>query len=254
MPIMNQMMRWLGVELSAVSGREKMISAIGGFVALVALTVICERWLKLEHAEALVCSMGASAVLLFGVPHGPLAQPWPVIAGHGLSAFIGVCCAKFFGVSMVSAALAVGTSIGVMHQLKCIHPPGGASALIAVMGGASIQKMGFHFVWCPVLLNAVVMVGVAVAFNFAFGWRRYPVVWADKAKVEPVDEATHLRIVAALRDMDSFVDISEEDLVRLAHGILAERPGLPAMIRNLNEDDRNDAFADDEGLAHTVRP
>ncbi|MFT3991634.1 MAG: HPP family protein [Luteolibacter sp.] len=224
---MNHVIKWLGVELGAVSVREKVISAIGGLVSLLVLIVICEKILKLEHSVALIGSMGASAVLLFGVPHGPLAQPWPVIAGHGFSALIGVCCAKFFGISMMSAALAVGVSIGVMHQLRCIHPPGGATALTAVFGGPAIQKLGFGFVVCPVLLNAVVMVAVAVAFNFGFGWRRYPAAWLGKPAEKPLDEVTHQRILAAMREIDSFVDISEDDLMRLARKL---------KIRNLNED------------------
>ena len=70
--------------------------------------------------------------------------------------------------------LAVGLAIGVMHQLKCVHPPGGATAFTAVMGGDAIRELGFHFVWQPVMLNRLFMRGLATAINWLFLWRRYP--------------------------------------------------------------------------------
>ena len=84
-----------------------------------------------------VASMGASAVLLFAVPHGPLSQPWALIGGHMVSAFIGVSCATLVPDTITAAALAVGLAIGAMHLLRCIHPPGGATALAAVVSGPS---------------------------------------------------------------------------------------------------------------------
>jgi len=213
MMYMNRFGNLLGIELSAVSTKEKWVSLSGGILSIFLLIWITESCLHLEHATAIVASMGASAVLLFGVPHGPLSQPWPVLAGHGLSALIGVACARWIGVSALSAALAVGISIGVMHQFKCIHPPGGATALTAVLGGPAVHHLGFGFVLLPVLANGLMMVGVAMAFNFFFGWRRYPSALA--AKNPGPDPATHQAVLTALRDLDSFVDVSEEDLLRI---------------------------------------
>src|SRR5690606_32619543 len=102
--------------------------------------------------------------------HGQLSQPWPVLAGHMVSATIGVACAKWIAPVEVAAACAVGLSIGAMHGLKCIHPPGGATALTAVLGGPAVQALGFQFVLLPVAANAAFMVAAAVAYNRFFAW------------------------------------------------------------------------------------
>jgi CBS-domain-containing membrane protein len=213
---------WLGVELNESSPKEKLISGLGGFVAILLTVVVCGHVFHADMALGLIASMGASAVLLFAVPHGQLSQPWPVVAGHGFSALIGVACGKWIQSPALAGACAVGLAIVAMHQLKCIHPPGGATALTAVLGSPEIHRMGFHFVLFPVLLNAVAMVSVAVLFNACFRWRRYP---AYANHVEPVspppegrpEDPSHEEIVAAIRQLDSFVDITEDDLIRLLH-------------------------------------
>lgn len=206
---------WLGVELSVVSWKERAVSALGGFIAIFVLFLISERALMTGVAP-LIGSMGASAVLLFAVPHGQLSQPWPVIAGHGFSAAIGVACWRWIPQHAVAGATAVALSIAVMHQLKCIHPPGGATALTAVIGGAPIHALGFKFVLTPVLLSAVAITTIAVLFNAWFPWRRYPALLSrHKEDRRPVDPARHQEVVEALRSVDSFVDITEEDLLRL---------------------------------------
>ena len=217
---MNSVHKWslrslLGVELSPVSHREKFLSMAGGLVSIWVLIWLTQGILHLSGAVALIASMGASAVLLFAVPHGQLSQPWPVIAGHGFSALIGVLCQNWIPDSSVAAALAVALSIWVMHQLKCIHPPGGATALTAVLGGPAIHDLGFEFVLHPVLINAVLMVAIAVLFNAAFGWRRYPAVLGARRLPEAGGSATHGEIVTALQSLDTFVDVSEQDLALL---------------------------------------
>ena len=160
--------------------------------------------------------MGASAVLLFAVPHGQLSQPWPVAVGHVFSAVIGVTCARLIPYTPLAAACAVGLSIGFMHQFKCIHPPGGATALTAVIGGEGVWRLGYGFVWSPVALNVLVIVTVAVAFNYLFPWRRYPASLNRRPKpVGQGEEISHEEVIAALRSLDSFVDVTEDDLVRL---------------------------------------
>jgi CBS-domain-containing membrane protein len=146
-----------------------------------------------------------------------------VLAGHTFSAAIGVLCARHIPYTPLAAACAVGASIGVMHQLKCIHPPGGATALTAVLGGAGVRDLGYSFIWHPVLINAAVMVTVAVLFNFLFRWRRYPAFWHERYTPEPGDdEVSHEAVVSALESFDSFVDITEDDLVRL-HQLISRR-------------------------------
>ncbi len=214
----------LGIELSAVSNREKFVSMSGGLVSIVFLIVVTERILHLSGATAGIASMGASAVLLFAVPHGQLSQPWPVLAGHVFSAFIGVVCAKFIHGAELAAASAVCLSIGAMHHFKCIHPPGAATALTAVLGGSATHEMGFRFIIFPVLVNCLLMIGIAVVFNVFFGWRRYPAFLRHREIPSASGTPSHEEIVQALRIIDSFVDVSEDDLIRLSK-LLASKPG-----------------------------
>jgi CBS-domain-containing membrane protein len=124
--------------------------------------------------------MGASAVLLFAVPEGPLSQPWAVVGGHLFSAVVGVLCAHLVVDPLLASAIAVGAAIGAMQVLRCVHPPGGATALSAVVGGPAVHALGMQYVLTPVLLNAAVIVAVAVAFNGLLGKRRYPAYLAQR--------------------------------------------------------------------------
>ncbi|MCB1877382.1 MAG: HPP family protein [Chromatiales bacterium] len=157
---------------------EKWVSALGGLVGVGAVLLISQMELGLSAAAGLVGSMGASAVLLFAVPHGPLSQPWAVFGGHVISAVVGVSCAQAIQDPTVAAAAAVALAIGAMHYFRCIHPPGGATALSAVVGGDAVHQLGFQFVLTPVLLNAVTILLVALVFNAPFAWRRYPAALA----------------------------------------------------------------------------
>ena len=209
--------KWIGLELVATSPREKLVATLGGGLSIYLLILLTHWAIPGAGASAVIAPMGASAVLLFAVPHGPLSQPWPVVVGHVLPAFIGVACAKFISAPTLAASCAVGLSIGAMQQLKCIHPPGGATALTAVIGGDSIHQLGYHFVLIPVLANALLMVGLAVAINFVFPWRRYPTaLHRPPTPIPPTPTPpSHEEIITALKSIDSFVDISEEDLIRL---------------------------------------
>ena len=121
----------------------------------------------------LIAPMGASAVLLFAVPASPLAQPWSIMAGNIVAALIGVTCAKLIGTPLMAAAIAGAVAIGAMFALRCLHPPSGAVALTAVLGGPAVQAMGYEFVLVPVALNSLLLLLTALFFNNATG-RRYP--------------------------------------------------------------------------------
>lgn len=227
---MQKLKSWIGIELDEVSATEKVVSMVGGLVAIFLIASISTHILHWNGSAMIIASMGASAVLLFAVPHGQLSQPWPVIAGHGFSAVIGILCARYIPHVALAAGCAVGLAIGVMHQFKCIHPPGGATALTAVIGGPGIHSLGFSFVWKPVLLNALVILAVAVVFNFAFKWRRYPAAF-NRPRRAPAGASriAHADVLAAVRSLDSFVDITEDDLIRLcdliAQSATAQKPG-----------------------------
>jgi CBS-domain-containing membrane protein len=209
------------VDPNRSSHGEKWISAVGGFIGILAVLWISASVLDNQGAAMVVGSMGASAVLLFAVPHGTLSQPWAVVGGHLLSAFIGVSCAQLFADPLLAAAVAVGVSIGAMHYLHCIHPPGGATALVAVLGGDAVRELGYAFIFSPVLENVLVILTVAVLVNFPFRWRRYPAGFA-RAITEPAiahegEKAliAHSDLVYALSQLDSFIDVSEQDLIRI---------------------------------------
>ncbi len=212
----------LGIETAPVSHAERVISAAGGFLGILCVATVTLLWLERSGAAMLLASMGASAVLLFAVPHGQLSQPWAVFGGHVLSAFIGVTCARWVPDLALAAACAVGLAILGMYYLRCLHPPGGATAFAAVIGGESTRALGYQFVLTPVLVDAVIILAVAVAFNAFFSWRRYPAALIKgKATTGPVGKPpglgtiSHEDFVYALSQIDSFVDISEDDLLRI---------------------------------------
>lgn len=212
--------RLAGIELAPVGHVERLISGAGGFIAIYVIFLLGHDVLGEVGAAIMVASMGASAVLLFAVPHGALSQPWAVLVGHVVSAVIGVTCARLVGDTMLAAALAVGLAIAAMHYLRAIHPPGGATALSAVIGGEPVHALGFQFVLTPVLVNALIIVTVAVAVNALFWWRRYPAALGRKAETADTGETmpagiTHADFKAALAEIGTFVDIQEDEFVRL---------------------------------------
>ena len=171
----------IGLQAHKTGHLEKLLAALGGFLGILVMLWISHKYVGAEGAVWVMSSMGASAVLLFAVPHGPLSQPWPVLGGHLLSALMGVSCAILIGDPLVAAAAAVSLSILTMQYLRCLHPPGGATAISAVVGGEGIQSLGFMFVLTPVLLNVIILLLMAIVFNYPFPWRRYPTALARHA-------------------------------------------------------------------------
>lgn len=219
---MNELQKILGIVQSPVSHTEKLVSALGGAIAILAVLLVSKHFSGDMQAALIVASMGASAVLLFAVPHGQLSQPWPLVAGHGISALIGVSCALLFPGQFLAGSLAVGLSIAAMYYLKCTHPPGGATALSAVIGGEEVAKLGYQFVLTPVLLNVLLMLLIAVGFNYLFGWRRYPAYLhrrskstVDTGKMQVSRAINHEDFVYALSEIDSLIDVSEHDLLQI---------------------------------------
>lgn len=220
--LFNELRALLGVERNTTSHTEKLISGLGALVGMlvvygISLTVCGQG----PGTVLLVASMAASAVLLFAVPHGALSQPWSVLSGHLLSAFIGVSCQSLFPDYFWTSALAVGLSVTAMHYLRCVHPPGGATALTAVIGGADVHALGYLFLVTPILVNVLAILAAAIAFNSVFSWRRYPAHLARRRKskrVRPSErqfELTQEDFAAAMEQLDSYVDITAESLTEL---------------------------------------
>lgn len=203
------------------SHREKLISALGGFIGILLVLWVSAQALDLHGTALVVASMGASAVLLFAVPHGALSQPWPLVGGHLLSAAVGVTCAQWLAEPLLAAPLAVALSIAVMYYLRCLHPPGGATALAAVVGGPQIQAMGYGFLLEPLLVNVLVMLAAAVLVNYPFAWRRYPRAVFPAPQPAPAPRLSgekviaHSDLVYALSELDSYIDVSEDDLLQI---------------------------------------
>jgi len=157
----------------------------------------------------LVAPIGASAVLVFGVPSSPLAQPWSVVGGNTLSALVGTAIAFMWdGDLAIAAALAVALAMTVMLWGRCLHPPGGASALLVVL----MQKPSLHTVLFAFLLNAVLLVIAGWAYNRLTG-RSYP----HHAQVDPdtVNRFTANDLHAALAHYQELVDVDPADLAQL---------------------------------------
>jgi len=186
----------LVIAQTPASHTEKSVSALGGFVGILCIFIISQWAVGTNAAALIVASMGASAVLLFAVPHGPLSQPWSVVGGHIVSAIVGVTCAKLIANEVLAASLAVGAAIGVMYYLRCIHPPGGATAISAVIGGEAVHELGYQYVFTPILINVLVILLVAIIFNYAFVWRRYPAFlhrhYAPPALSSPEARSPHI--------------------------------------------------------------
>jgi CBS domain-containing membrane protein len=210
----------IGFPRQPLSHGEKLISTVGGFLGIYAMLMSSYWLLDPEVAVLIVPSMGASAVLLFASPHVPFSQPWNVIAGHGFSAIVGVACWHWIPDYTVAASASVGLAIGVMVVTRSIHPPGGATALAAVIGSEKLHNLGYSYEFQPVLLNAVTILLVAIVFNGLFKWRQYPAhLHFKKQAVEPVEQGygpiNHEDFVYALSHVDTFVDIDEADLVHI---------------------------------------
>lgn len=157
---------------------EVMWSWLGSFLGISAVSYFHFNILTESDLVMIIGSFGASAVLIYGAIKSPLAQPRNLIGGHVLSAIIGVFCYQtFHGQMWLASALAVATSIAVMHLTRTLHPPGGATALIAVIGSDKIHALGYLYVLVPVALGAGIMLVVALLVNNISKKRRYPEFW-----------------------------------------------------------------------------
>lgn len=195
-----------------VSPREMGRAALGAAIGILVASVATHALAPGLPALGLVAPMGATAVLVFAIPASPLAQPWPAVVGNTVSALVGALCARFVGDLGVAAPLAVGLAIACMFVLRCLHPPGGATALLAALSGVD---PGFAF--SPVLLDTLVIVLVGVAYNRLTG-RAYPHALAlhtAQATPSAPSRFSAADLDAALAHYDQVLDISRHDLEQL---------------------------------------
>lgn len=158
----------------ATAPREIVRAAVGAGIGIGVTAAISTAWLgAATGAPLLIAPIGASAVLLFAVPASPLAQPYAMLGGNVLAALVGVTAAWLIPAPIVAALVAVAMAVAAMAICRCIHPPSGAVALVAVLGGSHVLAAGYGFVVVPVLLNSVLLVAVAMAWHQLTG-QSYP--------------------------------------------------------------------------------
>lgn len=200
-----------------INTRERLRLVAGALIGIFLTGLLCHLVGGTAAANLpwLVAPLGASAVLVFAVPASPMAQPWPVVGGNTLSALVGIAGVHgvhLLGSPELAAALAVATAIALMLALRCLHPPGGATALMMVLGGISDPVFAFY----PVLLNSALLVAAGIAYNNATG-RPYPHMQLAPATAPLSGEAKLLDadLDAVLARYNQVLDVSRDDLKAL---------------------------------------
>ncbi len=206
--------------LAPVSIGERVRAGVGALIGIL-LTGLVTRLALGDSAGVplLIAPMGASAVLLFAVPASPLAQPWSILGGNLVAGLVGVTAAIWITSPFLAAATAVGVALAIMLSLRCVHPPSGAVALTAVLGGPAVTAAGYGFVLWPVLLNSAIILAVALVFNPITG-RRYPHLAspapaAQAPPAQPTMGVSRADVAAALSDYGELLDVDPADLADL---------------------------------------
>ncbi|MBN8945209.1 MAG: HPP family protein [Rhizobiales bacterium] len=220
------LLKRLNPGLAPVSPAERLRASVGALIGILITGFVTKLALgPTAGLPLLIAPMGASAVLLFAVPASPLAQPWSILGGNVIAALIGVTAATWITDPFVAAAVAGGAAIGAMMLLGCLHPPGGAVALTAVLGGPAVQAAGYGFVLWPVGVNSVLLLAAALVFNNLTG-RRYPhrqlpSPALDHKTSDPKPSArlgfTSADLDAAITARGELLDIDRDDLEDILH-------------------------------------
>ena len=197
---------------------DRVVAALGALIGI-GVTALVSFAVPVPTAALpmLVAPMGASAVLLFALPASPLARPWAVFGGNVISAGVGVAAARWIGNPALAAGAAVGGAIFVMSLCRCLHPPGGAAALTAVIGGPAVAASGFLFPLVPVALNSALLLGAGWLFH---RWSGHSYPHRPSPEREPGPVAADWAFLPedidrALEDLDDTFDIGREDLAAL---------------------------------------
>ena len=204
----------------SVSLAERSRSSIGALIGIFVTGFVSRLAIGESSAlPALIAPMGASAVLLFAVPSSPLAQPWSILGGNVIAAVVGVCAAATTANPFTASAAAIGVAIAMMMTCRCVHPPSGAVALTAVLGGQTIHDLGFSYVLWPVGLNSLLLLGVAVVFNKLVG-RSYPHRGLNATAARKADDLSTMSRVGfssadldvVLKEYDQLLEVDRDDL------------------------------------------
>jgi len=167
--------RYVVYKETLIDHKENLWSFIGSFVGIGLIAFLQSKTLLEADNFFLIGSFGASSVLIYGAIQSPLAQPRNLLGGHLISALVGVTVYKTLpGIIWLTAPLAVSLAIVSMQITKTLHPPGGATALIAVIGSEKVKSLGFLYVLSPVLTGSLILLVVALIFNNLTPYRKYP--------------------------------------------------------------------------------
>ncbi|WP_213956245.1 MULTISPECIES: HPP family protein [unclassified Variovorax] len=199
---------WLPAR-ARVDSKERLRAVAGALLGLLLTGLVCRAFADLG-AIWLVAPLGASAVLVFAVPASPLAQPWSAIGGNTVSALVGIACANLLPDPALAGALATALAIGLMFSLRCLHPPGGAMALLVVL----THTTSFSFALFPAMANSVLLVLAGVAYNTLTG-RRYPHIQSAPATPPADARFSSADVDAVLARYNQVLDISRDDLESL---------------------------------------
>ena len=160
-------------DTSPLSAREALRAAVAISVAMLLTGILSTLLAPGALAPVLTASMGASAIILLALPTSPLAQPWPFIGGQLISITIGITLARWVQPPLLACGLAIFLTTFAMFRLRCLHPPGGAAALIPILAHHEAQQFGYGYLLTPVALNAILLLVLAWGLNRLLG-RAYP--------------------------------------------------------------------------------
>ena len=163
MRVSNELSRAAAVYARLKPWQRSAFAAMCACVSIGAIGFVTGRLMS-GGSPAVIASMGAAAVIVFQFPESPAARVWPILGGHLVSALIGVTVSQLIPDRMIAGGVAVGLSLWAMAMLRCMHPPGGGTALVAVLGGDAIQDAGYRFVLLPTFINALLLAGFASLF------------------------------------------------------------------------------------------
>lgn len=195
---------------------DRLLACVGAAIGIALTIVICSQFpLAIGDLPIIVAPIGASAVLAFAIPTSPLAQPWSVVGGNTISTLVGVLAFQTIPDLTIAAGVAVGGAILAMSLFRCLHPPGGAAALTAVIGSSAIHAQGYAFAFAPVAVNSIALVSIAMFFHRISGhaYPHQPIATPAERDTVRAAAGFHLEdIDHALADMHESFDISREDL------------------------------------------
>jgi CBS domain-containing membrane protein len=195
-------------------------AAIGACLGIFVSAVFCRELFGIDITLHLLGPVGASAVLLFAVSTGALAQPWSILGSYLIAALVALVSIKLFGNTIIAASVAVCSSIVLMCIFRCLHPPAAAVAICIVTSKNELSPMGLH-VLGPVMLNAACLLAGALIYN-NLTRVRYP---KAQARDLPIPQQAPISndgfnaedLEKALEEMGEFVDVSREDLEAILH-------------------------------------